>query len=283
MPASVPASTPSFSALCTHTPTSSRSGRRAIARIASRPTPPVDHPTTRYVMSPSSSGPGLGRKAQAHVGDRRPLDLVGPDAQRRVEPFHHLVGEPLRQRTAEPARRGRARRRPSAVAPTRPMRCSSSVTHTLLSAPSTNGRGAGVLQREHALDPADGREPVRHQTARARRAAPDRQCPRSARAAPRACASPSPTTRRRCVRASSAPLSCRHPLPTSPSTASSPTRTPSNRDRRQRPAVRSRVTLDRDARACVMSTRNIDRPALAADDSDRCARSCSTSRPCARR
>src|SRR3954468_23264065 len=99
MPANAPASTPSFSALCTHTPASSRSGRRAIARIARRPTPPVDHPTTRYVIVPPGSvrrsGAGLGREAQAHVGDGRALDLVGADAQRRVETLHHLVGEPL--------------------------------------------------------------------------------------------------------------------------------------------------------------------------------------------
>ena len=48
MPASSPASRPTFSGVCTQTPTNSRSGRSAIARMAFAPTPPVDHTTTRW-------------------------------------------------------------------------------------------------------------------------------------------------------------------------------------------------------------------------------------------
>ena len=47
MPASSPASRPTFSGVWTHTPTSSRSGRRATARMAFEPTPPVDQTATR--------------------------------------------------------------------------------------------------------------------------------------------------------------------------------------------------------------------------------------------
>src|ERR1700756_3838751 len=66
MPANSPASLPTFSGEYTHTPTSSRSGRRLIASIAIFPTPPVDHTTTR-TSTLLNRGPGLRRPR--HVPD----------------------------------------------------------------------------------------------------------------------------------------------------------------------------------------------------------------------
>ena len=54
---------PTLSGECTHTPTSSRSGRRRMASMAIDPTPPVDHTTTRMDLpsvSPCSSVDHLG-------------------------------------------------------------------------------------------------------------------------------------------------------------------------------------------------------------------------------
>ena len=50
MPASSPASLPTFAGLATITPASSRSRWPATALIAGRPTFPVPHTTTRNVM-----------------------------------------------------------------------------------------------------------------------------------------------------------------------------------------------------------------------------------------
>src|SRR6478609_183311 len=56
MPASVPASTPSLSLLCTQQPTSSRSGCPTTPSIAARPTLPVAHWITRTAIAwPPSS------------------------------------------------------------------------------------------------------------------------------------------------------------------------------------------------------------------------------------
>ena len=180
MPASVPASTPSFS-LAVHPharPAPGRGGGRS-ARIANLPTPPVDQPTTRYVIgSPQSScSAGSGGRPRPTVGDRRPLDLVGADAQRGMEPLHRLVGEPLGQRSAEPAGRGE-RRRPERR-PRRRARCAAAARwrRTLLIAPSTSGGVARVLQREHPLDLSGRREPPGHERPRARRGAPGRRVP----------------------------------------------------------------------------------------------------------
>src|SRR5690349_17680209 len=51
MPASSPASRPAFSGECTQPPASARSGRAWLAPSARAPTPPVDHCTTRYLLT----------------------------------------------------------------------------------------------------------------------------------------------------------------------------------------------------------------------------------------
>src|SRR3954452_24239833 len=68
MPASSPASRPTFSSLCTHTPTSSSSGCATIPRIASWPTIPVAHWMTRYVMVPPF------RHSERTVGSRATIE-----------------------------------------------------------------------------------------------------------------------------------------------------------------------------------------------------------------
>src|SRR5689334_17176420 len=65
IPASAPASRPSLSALCTHTPTSSRSGRRWMARMAMVPMPPVDHTATRTGRVGMRALPGSGTSGRA--------------------------------------------------------------------------------------------------------------------------------------------------------------------------------------------------------------------------
>src|SRR5579863_1796603 len=62
-PARSPASRPTLSGFDTHTPTSSRSGRASMPARAWRPTLPVPHNTTRYVMARSSA-----RSAQVDLG-----------------------------------------------------------------------------------------------------------------------------------------------------------------------------------------------------------------------
>src|SRR5262245_41979741 len=64
--ARAPASLPTFSGVWTHTPTSSRSGRRWIARIAIEPIPPVDQTATRS---------GAVRMRSSSVSNARALAL----------------------------------------------------------------------------------------------------------------------------------------------------------------------------------------------------------------
>ena len=168
------------------------------------PTGRPSHHSVRHVL-PGSAGSAVIRRA-ARAG--------GPGPRRRSS----CVGSRWRPRSASGGGAPPPRRRttpgsgppnhpgavsasgPSSVAPTRPMRCSSSVTHTLLIAPSANGATPASCSATHTLDVADGREPARRPGRRARRARSGRVVPahwsssassvrrRPARATPRRCA-----------------------------------------------------------------------------------------------
>src|SRR5829696_1639983 len=91
-PASLPASTPTLSGFDTHTPTSSRSGRASMPAIACRPTLPVLHCTTRYVIvSPPDSG--FVREIGCWSDRSRVQSgLLSKAAARLAHRVHHLVG-----------------------------------------------------------------------------------------------------------------------------------------------------------------------------------------------
>ena len=180
------------------------------------PTPPVDHPTTRYVIGApfSSQVRGLGREAQADVGDRRALDLVG--ARRSTS---GAAARPARRRTTRAAAAEPSGAVEHGVRPERARadaRCAAAARSpsTLLIAPSTSGR---VRLRPAARAPArraGSREPAGHEIGERRRGARGRRYRAVRRGVPGGCASPSPATPCPTRSPSSAPVSCRQPSST---------------------------------------------------------------------
>src|SRR5262249_29066145 len=95
MPASSPASRPSFERPCTQQPTSSSSGCSAMPWMAARPTPPVAHWITRYFISLALESRRALVAARGEAFD----EIVGNEPDGRIHRFEaqrvvdSLVGE----------------------------------------------------------------------------------------------------------------------------------------------------------------------------------------------
>ena len=249
------------------------------------PTPPVDHPTTRYVMVPPQSVlRGLGRKAQAHVGDRRPLDLVG--ARRSASGG---AARPSRRRTTRAAVRRTSRARSSTAgaerAPRRRARCAAAAR--LRTPCSSRPRRAVARRRPAARAPArPGGPRANHRVTRSR----ERVAEHRGRAVPAQWSSSA--SRLRVAQPSHAaprPLAEQRAGELAPALVDlhrAPRRRPTARavepDGRQRPAVGGGVTRRPRCRVSHVE-RGTSRGRGGRSTPDRCGRSCSTSRPCARR
>ena len=217
------------------------------------PTPPVDHPTTRYPMR-SPSAPGLGRKPEAHVGDRRALDLVGARRSASGGAARPARSEPLRQRATEPARRGEHVGARARVRPTRRDALQQLGRVHLAHRALDDRRRAGVLQRRARAPSGGARRTSASRDRRARRGGRGSrvpvQCASSAsrlRVAQPIHALPDRSPR-------SAPRELLPPLVDLPEHRAAVDGDLGEPDRRQRPAVRRRVARRPRSRAWPWGT-----------------------------